>query len=60
MSFRRIAVTGGASAHYEPHPLQRALRDVHMATSHVVFDRDAQLENLGRLRLGLEPTSFLY
>ena len=55
-----IAVTGGASAHYEPHPLQRALRDVHMATSHVVFDRDAQLENLGRLRLGLEPTSFLY
>ena len=55
-----VSRASGASAHYEPHPLQRALRDVNTATCHVVFDRDAQLENLGRLRLGLEPSSFMY
>jgi alkylation response protein AidB-like acyl-CoA dehydrogenase len=55
-----VSGASGASAHYEPHPLQRALRDVNMATCHVVFDRDAQLENFGRLRLGLEPSSFMY
>jgi hypothetical protein len=55
-----VSRVSGASAHYGDHPLQRALRDVNVAACHVVFDLDAQLENLGRLRLGLEPSSFMY
>lgn len=55
-----VSRASGASAHYGDHPLQRALRDVNVAACHVVFDLDAQLENLGRLRLGLEPSSFMY
>jgi alkylation response protein AidB-like acyl-CoA dehydrogenase len=52
---QEIAQASGASAHFTSHPLQRAVRDASVATAHVVFDLDAQLENYGSLRLGREP-----
>jgi len=54
-AIRSIADASGASAHRLDDPLQRALRDVHTMSSHVVFDLDARLELYGRVRLGLEP-----
>ena len=55
-----VAEASGASAHFRSHPLQRSLRDVHMLSSHVAFDRDAQRELYGRLRLGFSPTAGLF
>jgi 3-hydroxy-9,10-secoandrosta-1,3,5(10)-triene-9,17-dione monooxygenase len=49
-----VADASGAHAHFQSHPLQRALRDVNALSCHAVFDLDARLETLGRLRLGLE------
>ena len=46
----------GASAHFRTHPLQRAVRDIAILSSHIVFDLDQRLENFGRTLLGLEPT----
>ncbi|MFP6641829.1 MAG: hypothetical protein VCC04_16410, partial [Myxococcota bacterium] len=51
----RIAQSSGASAHFDSHPLQRAVRDVNTLSSHTVFDLDQRLENYGRTLLGLEP-----
>lgn len=55
-----ISRASGASAHYDPHPLQRTLRDVNMACCHVVFDRDTQNENFGRLLLGQAPAAAIF
>jgi alkylation response protein AidB-like acyl-CoA dehydrogenase len=51
-----VAEASGASAHFASHPLQRALRDVNVASCHVAFDRDAQRELYGRLLLGQDPS----
>ena len=50
-----VGVASGASAHRSSDPLQRARRDVNMASCHVAFDQDAQLELYGQLLLGFEP-----
>jgi alkylation response protein AidB-like acyl-CoA dehydrogenase len=55
-----VVEASGASSHFLRHPLQRALRDVQTASSHVAFDQDAQRELYGRLLLGLPPTVGLY
>ena len=52
-----VAEASGASAHFESHPLQRAVRDVNTLSAHTVFDLDQRLEDYGRTRLGLEPKS---
>ena len=44
----------GAHAHFLNHPLQRALRDIHTISCHMVFDLDGRFEAFGRLLLGLE------
>jgi alkylation response protein AidB-like acyl-CoA dehydrogenase len=49
-----VAEASGASAHFQSHPLQRAVRDANVASCHVAFDRDAQNELLGKLLLGME------
>ena len=49
-----VAEASGGSAQFTDQPLQRALRDVQVASSHVVFDRDNQEEGYGRMLLGLE------
>jgi alkylation response protein AidB-like acyl-CoA dehydrogenase len=55
-----VAEASGASAHFASHPLQRALRDVNVASCHVVFDHDAQRELYGRLLLGQDPSHPLF
>jgi alkylation response protein AidB-like acyl-CoA dehydrogenase len=55
-----VAEASGASAHFLSHPLQRAVRDVNVMSCHIIFDRDAQRENFGRLLLGYDPTSPLF
>ena len=50
-----VAEASGASAHFESHPLQRAVRDINTLSAHTVFDRDQRLEDYGRTLLGLEP-----
>jgi 3-hydroxy-9,10-secoandrosta-1,3,5(10)-triene-9,17-dione monooxygenase len=49
-----VAEASGASAHFQSHPLQRAVRDANVAICHVAFDRDAHHELLGKLLLGIE------
>lgn len=49
-----VADGSGASAHFQKHPLQRALRDANVAGCHIVFDRDGQQELYGKLLLGME------
>ncbi|MGI9431231.1 MAG: acyl-CoA dehydrogenase family protein [Myxococcota bacterium] len=55
-----VAEASGASAHFRSHPLQRSLRDVNTLSCHVAFDRDAQRELYGRLRLGFSPLIGLF
>jgi alkylation response protein AidB-like acyl-CoA dehydrogenase len=55
-----VGVAAGASAHFSKDPLQRARRDINMATCHVAFDLDNQLELYGRLLLGFEPKAGLF
>jgi len=50
-----IAEASGASAHFQHHPLQRAVRDINTLACHAVFDLDARLEIHGRTLLGLDP-----
>ena len=50
-----LAEASGASAHFLDNPLQRALRDVNVIATHVVFDLDQRLEIHGRGLLGLDP-----
>ncbi len=54
----RLLVDGaGSSAHMTSSPLQRALRDVNVMASHVVYDFDAATELLGRSLIGLPPNT---
>ncbi len=57
---QRISEASGASAHFQQHPLQRALRDANVASCHIAFDLDGRLELYGRLLLGLEPNAALF
>jgi alkylation response protein AidB-like acyl-CoA dehydrogenase len=50
-----IAEASGAHAHFQSHPLQRAVRDVNTMACHVVFDLDSNLERLGKTMLGHTP-----
>jgi alkylation response protein AidB-like acyl-CoA dehydrogenase len=54
-----IAEASGAHAHFQSHPLQRAVRDVNTMACHVVFDLDARLETFGRTLLGLPANGIL-
>jgi len=54
-----LADVAGGSAHFQSHPLQRAVRDLRTLSAHVVFDLDARLELHGRAQLGLEVTGLL-
>jgi alkylation response protein AidB-like acyl-CoA dehydrogenase len=55
-----VAEGSGASAHFLHHPLQRALRDVSVASNHVVFDFDSHREVYGKLLLGLDAPGAMY
>lgn len=55
-----LARASGASAHRLDDPLQRAVRDLGTASSHVVFDLESQLRNHGRLQLGLDPSTRMF
>jgi 3-hydroxy-9,10-secoandrosta-1,3,5(10)-triene-9,17-dione monooxygenase len=44
----------GASAHFLSNPLQRAKRDVDIASGHVVFDYDLSRELAGALAIGMK------
>jgi 3-hydroxy-9,10-secoandrosta-1,3,5(10)-triene-9,17-dione monooxygenase len=55
----RISEVSGASAHFQQHPMQRAVRDINTISSHVLFDLDARLELHGRSMLGEEMTGIL-
>lgn len=55
-----VAQGSGASAQFHKDPLQRALRDVNVASCHIAFDLDAQRELHGRIMLGLDPGAGLY
>jgi len=54
-----IAEASGAHAHFQSHPLQRAVRDINTIACHVVFDLDSRLENFGKTMLGLEPEGLI-
>jgi alkylation response protein AidB-like acyl-CoA dehydrogenase len=54
-----IAEASGAHAHFQSHPLQRAVRDINTLSCHVVFDLDARLEIMGKTMLGGEPEGLL-
>ena len=56
---QRVVDGSGGSAQFVADPLQRALRDANTALNHVVFDLDARHEVYGRIRLGLDPDTFL-
>ncbi len=49
-----VSEASGASAHFQTHALQRALRDANVACCHVAFDLDAQRETYGKLLLGMD------
>ncbi|MEN8159646.1 MAG: acyl-CoA dehydrogenase [Myxococcota bacterium] len=55
---QEVSEASGASAHFQSHMLQRALRDANMACCHVIFDLDAQRETYGKLLLGIEAQGF--
>ena len=58
-ALQSLSEAAGASAHFLDHPLQRALRDVNMMATHVIFDLDQRLEIHGRALLGLVPSGLL-
>ncbi|HVN36845.1 MAG TPA: acyl-CoA dehydrogenase [Myxococcota bacterium] len=55
-----LAEASGASAHFTQHALQRALRDVSVASCHRVFDLDAHREVYGKQLLGKPTPGALY
>jgi 3-hydroxy-9,10-secoandrosta-1,3,5(10)-triene-9,17-dione monooxygenase len=52
----RLFEAGGGHAILERSPLQRAHRDVHAGSHHVILGWDGPAEQYGRVRCGLEPT----
>jgi alkylation response protein AidB-like acyl-CoA dehydrogenase len=49
-----VYTLAGATANYRRSPLQRALRDIHALTQHVLT-APHQYESAGRMLLGLQP-----
>ncbi|MBL8555972.1 MAG: hypothetical protein JNL41_16970 [Phenylobacterium sp.] len=58
-AIREVCEGSGSSAHALDNPLQRALRDVNVMASHVVYDMDLALELQGRALVGLPPNTAL-
>jgi alkylation response protein AidB-like acyl-CoA dehydrogenase len=56
-AIRVICEAGGSGAHFLDSPLQRALRDINVMSSHVVYDLDSATELHGRALIGLPPNS---
>jgi hypothetical protein len=56
---RAIADISGSSAHLLSNPLQRALRDVSMISTHAILEINSSLELQGRLMIGL-PSNYWY
>jgi alkylation response protein AidB-like acyl-CoA dehydrogenase len=59
-SVRRVIDVLGTSVHQSNHPIQRAVRDITVATAHVLHDHTAAMELHGRLLLGLPPQQTLF
>ena len=57
---QEVSEASGASAHFQQHALQRALRDANVASCHVVFDLDTSREVYGKLLLGMQTPGALY
>lgn len=57
---RLLADGAGSSVHKLDHPLQRIVRDVSVACTHVGFDVDVSEELYGRSLLGLPPNTMLF
>jgi 3-hydroxy-9,10-secoandrosta-1,3,5(10)-triene-9,17-dione monooxygenase len=56
---RTMVDAGGSSLHLLDNPLQRAARDITVASAHVIHDRLMTSELHGRVLLGLPPQTFL-
>jgi 3-hydroxy-9,10-secoandrosta-1,3,5(10)-triene-9,17-dione monooxygenase len=56
---RRIAEVSGSSAHSLDNPLQRAVRDLGLISSHTLLDMDSAEEAYGRTLVGLPPNSMI-
>ena len=54
-----MAEGAGSGVHMLDNPFQRALRDIIVVSTHVVFDVDAAYELHGRGLIGLPPNSML-
>ena len=59
-SVRSVLDALGTSVHRSDHPIQRAVRDITVATGHVLHDRTAAMELHGRVLLGMPPQATLY
>jgi len=57
---QEIAEASGASAHFQQHALQRALRDVSVGACLFVYDIDIHREVYGKLLLGVDTPGALY
>jgi alkylation response protein AidB-like acyl-CoA dehydrogenase len=58
-AIQTLCESSGSSVHSLDNPLQRALRDVQVMASHVVYDLDVATELHGRALVGLAPNSTL-
>ncbi|MDB5482636.1 MAG: hypothetical protein JWO83_3689 [Caulobacteraceae bacterium] len=56
-AIRTVCEASGSGAHFLDNPMQRALRDVNVMSSHVVYDLDGATELHGRSMIGLPPNS---
>lgn len=54
-----LAHGSGASGHMLDSPIQRAFRDISMASCHVVFDQDPTMEMHGKILVGKPPKVIL-
>ena len=54
-----LAQGAGASGHMSASPIQRAFRDINMASCHVVFDQDPTMELHGKMLVGRPPSMIL-
>ncbi|MGB0921326.1 MAG: acyl-CoA dehydrogenase family protein [Alphaproteobacteria bacterium] len=56
---QELAAGSGATAQQTHHPLQRALRDVTVLSAHAVVEPDTITELHGRMKLGMDPNTFM-
>ncbi|MFM0158648.1 MULTISPECIES: acyl-CoA dehydrogenase family protein [Paraburkholderia] len=54
-----LYLSSGANAITENSPMQRVARDIHANNMHGIAALDTSLELLGRLRLGLQPNTYV-